>query len=109
MKYQTSSSNDVSSDDKYGCDARYRNHHQDTDVDMDEESEDEDGGNGGGRVGWGNEHTEWWLEYMREKGGRGVSKDTWQMVRRVCVAPFHVLRPVLWIACRFHPVGRCQV
>lgn len=80
LKYQTSSSNDVSSDDKYGCDARYRNHHQDTDVDMDEESEDEDGGNGGGRVGWGNEHTEWWLEYMREKGGRGVSKDTWQML-----------------------------
>lgn len=31
--------------------------------------------------GWKPEYTDWWFEFLREKGGKGVSKDTWQMVR----------------------------
>ena len=31
--------------------------------------------------GWKSEYTDWWFEFLREKGGKGVSKDTWQMVR----------------------------
>ncbi|KAH7882049.1 defective in Cullin neddylation protein 1 [Phlebopus sp. FC_14] len=38
------------------------------DVDMDEDE------------GWQSQHTEFWLEFMRQKGGKGVSKDTWQML-----------------------------
>lgn len=42
--------------------------------------------------GWKPEYTPLWFEYMSEKGGKGVSKDTWNMV---CPSPFteviHVL------------------
>jgi DCN1-like protein 1/2 len=33
------------------------------------------------RNGWRDEYTQWWFEYLTEKGGKGVSKDTWAMVR----------------------------
>lgn len=29
--------------------------------------------------GWKDEYTEWWFDFLREKGGKGISKDTWQM------------------------------
>ncbi|KAF9529113.1 defective in Cullin neddylation protein 1 [Crepidotus variabilis] len=29
--------------------------------------------------GWQEVHTSWWLEFLRKKGGKGVSKDTWVM------------------------------
>ncbi|KAJ8519287.1 hypothetical protein ONZ45_g3734 [Pleurotus djamor] len=42
--------------------------------------------NGGGdngmmvdEEGWQDEYTEWWAEFLVAKGGKGVSKDTWQM------------------------------
>ncbi|KAG6833411.1 hypothetical protein H0H87_007396 [Tephrocybe sp. NHM501043] len=31
--------------------------------------------------GWKPEYTNWWFEFLNEKGGKGVSKDTWVMVR----------------------------
>jgi hypothetical protein len=31
--------------------------------------------------GWTDEHTQWWFQFLTEKGGKGVSKDTWMMVR----------------------------
>jgi len=31
--------------------------------------------------GWKEEYNTWWLDFMAKKGGKGVSKDTWQMVR----------------------------
>jgi len=43
----------------------------DEDVDMD----------GGGNSGWTDEHTKLWFQFLTEKGGKGVSKDTWMMVR----------------------------
>ena len=108
LHYQPSSSNDIHSDDKYTRDVRYRNnHYQDNDVDMDEESDGEDEESEDGE-GWGDQHTEWWLEYMREKGGKGVSKDTWQMVRFHCIHLF-VYVDDLWTACRFRPGDRCKV
>ena len=30
--------------------------------------------------GWKPEHNALWFEYLNEKGGKGVSKDTWMMV-----------------------------
>lgn len=41
------------------------------DVDMDAEESS----------GWTDEHTQWWFQFLTEKGGKGVSKDTWMMVR----------------------------
>ncbi|KAF7369734.1 Defective in cullin neddylation protein [Mycena venus] len=29
--------------------------------------------------GWKPEYVEWWFEFLQEKGGKGVSKDTWVM------------------------------
>ncbi|KAI6013913.1 putative SCRO protein [Pisolithus marmoratus] len=53
---------------------RDNNHCNDVDIDMaDEESS-------GGGSGWDEKHTEWWFEFLREKGTKGVSKDTWQML-----------------------------
>jgi DCN1-like protein 1/2 len=44
---------------------------EDDDVDMTEEEEE----------GWQDEHTQWWFEFLNTKGGKGISKDTWVMVR----------------------------
>ena len=33
------------------------------------------------RNGWKDEYTQWWFDFLGEKGGKGVSKDTWAMVR----------------------------
>ncbi|GAW06761.1 defective in Cullin neddylation protein 1 [Lentinula edodes] len=32
-----------------------------------------------GAEGWRPEYTDWWFEFLNEKGGKGVSKDTWSM------------------------------
>ncbi|CAE6432191.1 unnamed protein product [Rhizoctonia solani] len=32
------------------------------------------------KSGWTDEHTEWWFEFLKERGGKGVSKDTWAML-----------------------------
>ncbi|KAJ7092420.1 defective in Cullin neddylation protein 1 [Mycena belliarum] len=32
-----------------------------------------------GSAGWRAEHVEWWFEFLQERGGKGVSKDTWVM------------------------------
>lgn len=31
--------------------------------------------------GWEPRYTDWWLEFLAKKGGKGISRDTWQMVR----------------------------
>lgn len=31
--------------------------------------------------GWQNEYIQWWFDFLNQKGGKGVSKDTWVMVR----------------------------
>jgi DCN1-like protein 1/2 len=35
-----------------------------------------------GGPGWSDALTAWWFDFLDEKGGKGVSKDTWSMVRR---------------------------
>jgi Cullin binding len=30
--------------------------------------------------GFKSEYVEWWFEFLNKKGGKGVSKDTWNMV-----------------------------
>jgi len=32
------------------------------------------------RNGWRDEYTQWWFDFLGEKGGKGVSKDTWAML-----------------------------
>ena len=44
---------------------------------------DEDGGTrpaAKGERGWQKNYTDWWFEFLTEKGGKGISKDTWVMV-----------------------------
>ena len=41
----------------------------DEDVDMDESEE-----------GWKEEYLQWWFDFLNERGGKGVTKDTWIMV-----------------------------
>ena len=36
--------------------------------------------------GWQPEHTDWWIEYIQEKNVKGLSKDTWSMVRAFSIA-----------------------
>jgi DCN1-like protein 1/2 len=42
-----------------------------------DEDEDDDMGE---EEGWQPEYVEWWFEFLTQKGGKGVSKDTWVMV-----------------------------
>ena len=42
----------------------------DKDVDMDEDEE-----------GWQEEYLQWWFDFLNDRGGKGISKDTWMMVR----------------------------
>jgi DCN1-like protein 1/2 len=32
------------------------------------------------REGFRPEYVQWWFDFLNEKGGKGVSKDTWNMV-----------------------------
>jgi len=34
----------------------------------------------GGEIGWRPEYNQVWFDFLNEKGGKGVSKDTWMMV-----------------------------
>ncbi|KAJ7735955.1 defective in Cullin neddylation protein 1, partial [Mycena metata] len=42
--------------------------------------------NGKHTAGFAPEHVDWWFEFLGTHGGKGVSKDTWVMVSRVCVS-----------------------
>jgi len=41
-----------------------------------DDDEDDDMGEGGG---WQDEYVQWWFDFLTEKGGKGISKDTWTM------------------------------
>ncbi|KAI0920616.1 hypothetical protein AcV5_010304 [Taiwanofungus camphoratus] len=45
----------------------------------DDEEEEDDDDDMDGEEGWKEEYTQWWFEFLNEKGGKGISKDTWQM------------------------------
>jgi len=47
--------------------------------DDDDDDDDEDVEMDTSEEGWKSEYTEWWFEFLNEKGGKGVSKDTWSM------------------------------
>lgn len=54
-------------------------------TDNDEDDEDErmtttTTAAGGGGPGWTNQHTQLWFDFLNEKGGKGISRDTWNMV-----------------------------
>ena len=50
-------------------------------VDDDDDEDEAMGSNGGSDQGWSDVHTQWWFDFLSEKGGKGVSRDTWNMVR----------------------------
>lgn len=43
------------------------------------DGEDDDDVMNDDEEGWKPEHTDLWFEFLREKGGKGISKDTWLM------------------------------
>lgn len=46
----------------------------------DSRDDDNDVRMSGARDGFKEEYIQWWFDFLNEKGGKGVSKDTWQMV-----------------------------
>lgn len=42
-----------------------------------DDDQDDDMGEGGG---WQDEYVQWWFDFLNEKGVKGISKDTWNMV-----------------------------
>jgi len=46
---------------------------------LENNEEDEDMGQSPEEDGWADEYTQWWFEFLNEKGTKGVSKDTWAM------------------------------
>lgn len=56
---------------KGGNNDKWNDDDEESDVEMEVEEMEE---------GWGERHTELWIEFMKERQDRGVSKDTWQMV-----------------------------
>ncbi|KAG9217845.1 hypothetical protein PLEOSDRAFT_1067985 [Pleurotus ostreatus PC15] len=50
-----------------GALAHIRSRDKDEDVDMVEEE------------GWKDDYNQWWFDFLTEKGGKGISKDTWIM------------------------------
>lgn len=47
-------------------------------------STDDDDDDDMGEGGWKDEYVQWWFDFLAEKGGKGISKDTWVMVSRFC-------------------------
>jgi len=43
-------------------------------------STDDDQDDDMGEGGWKMEYVQWWFDFLAEKGGKGISKDTWVMV-----------------------------
>jgi DCN1-like protein 1/2 len=39
------------------------------------------------KAGWSEKHTQWWFEFLGEKAGKGISRDTWNMVRNFSISP----------------------
>jgi hypothetical protein len=50
--------------------------------------DDEDVNMDGDEEGWKPEYVQWWFDFLNEKGGKGISKDTWVMVRPSLESPF---------------------
>ena len=45
--------------------------------------EDEDGMDEDGKErGWTDEYTDWWFEFLQEKGLKGITRDIWSQVSR---------------------------
>ena len=56
---------------------------------MQDDDDDDDGDDGdgdkdvdmdGGTDGWKKEYLQWWFDFLDERGGKGITKDTWIMV-----------------------------
>jgi DCN1-like protein 1/2 len=50
--------------------------------------------NGAGGEGFKREYVDWWFEFLQAKGGKGVSKDTWNMVS-ISTAPSEPISLIL--------------
>ena len=52
-----------------------------TRIAMQDDGDDEDVNMDEGENGWKEEYLQWWFDFLNERGGKGVTKDTWIMVR----------------------------
>ncbi|KAJ6578671.1 hypothetical protein DFH09DRAFT_1310653 [Mycena vulgaris] len=59
---------------------------------------------GGAGSGWQPQHVEWWFEFLNERGGKGVSKDTWVMAFIYPVPPSY---PSAVLPCDPHFLPLC--
>ncbi|KAF8816905.1 hypothetical protein BYT27DRAFT_7205278 [Phlegmacium glaucopus] len=55
----------------------------DDDVDMDEGIATK----AGSADGWKEEYLQWWFDFLNERGGKGITKDTWIMVCKFLYTP----------------------
>ena len=53
---------------------------QDDDEDEDEDMDVGETTGASSADGWKEEYLQWWFDFLNEKGGKGVTKDTWVMV-----------------------------
>ena len=37
--------------------------------------------------GWRDDYVQWWFDFLNEKGGKGISRDTWIMVSHISGGP----------------------
>lgn len=51
--------------------------------------DDDDDDDMGEEQGWREEYVQWWFDFLKQKGGKGISKDTWVMVS--CIPPVVLL------------------
>lgn len=58
----------------------------------------------GSSPGWSERHTQLWFDFLTEKGVKGVSKDTWSMVRFVYVLSWPYL--LRWLSSQFRDFVR---
>jgi DCN1-like protein 1/2 len=80
--------------------------------DSDEDTDEEDDAPMETEEGWKQDFTDWWFEFLTLKGGKGVSKDTWTMVRSPTLCRLSPILPQGTPPCavpRLRPNNRLQV
>lgn len=66
--------------------------------------------------GWKKEYLQWWFDFLNERGDKGVTKDSWNMVCTFLNAPinvhdppsphyFYILTALSQVSC-LHPPGQ---
>lgn len=54
---------------------------------VDSEDDEEEAMPQSGGPGWADQHTQMWFDFLNEKGVKGISRDTWNMVSPYLTLP----------------------